>query len=280
MGKKEKITALLKANIGFLNALELNIGQASDCRENKKFNEVVGFCEQVVTVIETYYKEKKDLVFLDCSCGKSYLSFVLNYVLSKEFAINTYFYGVDKNPVLIEKCKAVKDILGFKNMCFINNKIIDVKPEKVIDIVVALHACDIATDEAIAKAIKIKARHILVVPCCENNIRNRLKEGHPLMNITDFGLLRYRFANILTEALRAQFLTGAGYSVRLVEIVSPKYTPKNLMIIAKRRRKNRKYSMNKFRNLDKMFNTEFVLQSFFDDAQRSNQNECYKVLCG
>ncbi|MCF6147233.1 MAG: SAM-dependent methyltransferase [Candidatus Kuenenia sp.] len=279
MGKRERITSLLKADTGFLKTLELNLEKPLDCRENKKFNEVIGFCEQVVAIIEAYYKEKKEIVFLDCSCGKSYLSFILNYVLSKEFALNTYFYAVDRNPILIQKCEMIKDILGFNNMCFINTRIIDVKPEKSIDFVIALHACDVATDESIAKAIKIKSKHILVVPCCENNIRNRLKEGHPLMNITDFGLLRYRFANILTEALRAQFLAGAGYSVKLVEIVSPRYTPKNLMIIAKRRKRNKKYNMTKFQKLDEMFNTEFVLQSFFDDTHLV-QNECNKALCG
>lgn len=278
MEKKEIIAALMTANVNFLNALGLNI-DVSISRENKKFNEVVGFCEQVITIIETFYKEKKEIVFLDCSCGKSYLSFVLNYVLSNVFALNTYFYAVDKNTAIIEKCERINSLLGFKNMCFINAKTIDVLPEKSVDFVIALHACDVATDETIAKAIKIKSRHILVVPCCENNIRNLLKEGHPLVYITDFGLLRYRFASILTEALRAQFLAGAGYSVKLVEIVSPKYTPKNLMIIAKRKKRNKKYNMNKFQKLDEMFNTDFALQSFFADTG-SNRSECYKAICG
>ena len=72
------------------------------------------------------------------------------------------------------------------------------------------------------------------------------------------------FADILTEGLRAQFLTGAGYHVKLVEVVSPKYTPKNLMIIA--RRKNRKYNMDKYKRLDEMFNAEFILKNYFNDC--------------
>ena len=208
----ETIGELLKSSKELLKIIELDIDQSSDERDIKKFNEVIGFCEQVVRIIEAYPHDK-EIVFLDGSCGKSYLSFVLNVILKKQFAVNTYFYGVDTNRILIEKCDRIKNSLGLRNMHFINGRIIDVQPEKPVDIVIALHACDIATDEAIAKGIKLEAKYIVVVPCCENQIRSRLKVGHPLVDLTDFGLLRYRFADILTEALRAQFLTGAGYHV-------------------------------------------------------------------
>jgi len=263
---KETIGELLKSSKELLKIIELDLDQSGDERDIKKFNEVIGFCEQVVRIIEAYPQDR-EIVFLDCSCGKSYLSFVLNIILKKHFAVNTYFYGVDTNRILIEKCDRIKNSLGCQNMHFINGRIIDVQPEKPVDIVIALHACDIATDEAIAKGIKSGAKYIVVVPCCENQIRSRLKVGHPLVDLTDFGLLRYRFADILTEALRAQFLTGAGYHVKLTEVTSPKFTPKNLMIIARRKKGNKRYNLDKYKRLNEMFNTEFVLNNYFSECE-------------
>lgn len=266
MKSKEAIEEILKSNEELLKILDLNVDHSGEDREIKKFNEVVGFCEQVLRIIETYTTDK-EIVFLDCSCGKSYLSFALNYIFSKRLVIKTFFYGVDTNRVLIEKCEQIRDILGFRNMYFINGRIIEVQPEKPVDLVIALHACDIATDETIAKGIKLGAKYIIVVPCCENQIRGRLKSGHPLVDLTDFGLLRYRFADILTEALRSQFLTGAGYHVKLTEIVSPKFTPKNLMIIARRKKEYGNCNMDKYKKLDEMFNTDFVLKNYFDECE-------------
>jgi len=268
---KETIGALLKSSKELLKIIELDLDQSGDERDIKKFNEVIGFCEQVVRIIEAYPQDR-EIVFLDCSCGKSYLSFVLNIILKKHFAVNTYFYGVDTNRILIEKCDRIRNSLGFRNMHFINGRIIDVQPEKPVDILIALHACDIATDEAIAKGIKLGAKYIVVVPCCEGQVRGRIKRGHPLVDLTDFGLLRYRFADILTEALRAQFLTGAGYHVKLTEITSPKFTPKNLMIIARRKKGNKRYNLDKYKKLDEMFNTEFVLNNYFNEQELGQDN--------
>lgn len=259
---KKNIAEELRSNKELLKALSLDIEKSEYGRDFKKFNEVVGFCEQVLRIFETS-TQNKERVFLDCSCGKSYLSFALNYILSKRFSFGTFFYGVDINSVLIERCELIKGRLGFENMQFVHAKIIEVFPEKPIDIVIALHACDTATDETIAKGIKLGAKYIIVVPCCENQIRGRLKNGHPLVDLTEFGLLRYRFADILTEALRSQFLKGAGYSVKLVEITSPKYTPKNLMIVARKKKGNKKFSMDGYKKLDEMFHTEFILKDYF-----------------
>ena len=267
---KNKIAEELKSGKELLKALSLDVEKSEDGRDFKKFNEVVGFCEQILRVVEAW-PQNKEMILLDCSCGKSYLSFALNYILSKRFSRETFFYGVDVNPVLIERCNRIKDSLGIENMQFVHAKIIEVLPEKSIDIVIALHACDTATDETIAKGIKLGAKYIMVVPCCENQIRGRLKNGHPLVELTAFGLLRYRFADILTEALRSQFLMGAGYSVKLVEIASPKCTPKNLMIVARRKKRDKKFSMDGYNRLDEMFHTEFVLKDYFRGYDMSRE---------
>ncbi len=264
MDQREAIGDYIKTRKELLQALSLNIERGCDERELKKFKEVVGFIDQVLQIIESFPCDK-EVVFLDCSCGKSYLSFVMNDYFRRHLTINAFFYGVDTNEMLVEKCNRIRDSLGYDNMHFISSRIIDVQLDKSVDLVIALHACDIATDETIAKGIKLAAKYIIVVPCCENQIRSRLKSGHPLVDLTDFGLLRYRFADILTEALRAQFLSGAGYFVKLVEVTSPKYTPKNLMIIARKKKGVSKFNMGKYEKLDEMFNTEFVLKDFFEE---------------
>src|SRR3990172_6999511 len=215
---KETIGELLRTSKELLKIIELDIEQTGDERESKKFNEVIGFCEQVLRIIEMY-SQGEEIVFLDCSCGKSYLSFALNIILKKQFAVNTYFYGVDTNRILIEKCDRIRNSLGFRNMHFINGRIIDVQPEKPVDILIALHACD-----------------------------------------------------ILTEALREQFLTGAGYHVKLTEITSPKFTPKNLMIIARRKKGNKRYNLDKYKRLNEMFNAEFVLNNYFNECELGQNN--------
>lgn len=264
--KKSVVEELLRSDKQFLETIAIRIEQTGDERNIKKFNEIIGFCEQIVPIISEYLL-KREVVFLECSCGKSYLSFAINYILSKQFSINTFFYGVDINQILIEKCKQISDDLGYRNMQFIKSRIIDFQPEKPVDLVLALHACDIATDEAIAKGIKLKAKYIIVVPCCQNQVRGSLKAGHPMIDITNFGLLRYRFADILTEALRAQFLMGAGYHVKFTEVTSPKFTPKNLMIIARRKKNSGKSNMDTYKKLNKMFNTDFVLENYFNQFE-------------
>lgn len=224
--------------------------------KRKKYDEIVGFCEHLFKTIFNMVG-KNEFVFLECSCGKSYLSFVINSILSSfSENLNHFFYGIDKNRIVIEKCVKIKSVLGYSNMEFIEGNTINYTPPRHVDAVLALHACDTATDEAIAKGIEIGAKFIIVVPCCQNQIRPQLKFGHPLTALTDFGLLRYRFANILTEALRSQFLRGNGYSVELKEIVSTKTTPKNLIIIARKKSKRKEHSLKSYNSLIKTFNIQ------------------------
>lgn len=259
-------STLNSANV-FLEHIGLKRNNNFCCKSNvKKFEEIIGFCEHLFKIIGNFNNKKFDqLVFLECSCGKSYLSFVINYLLENvNKSFTSSFYGVDKNKTLIDNCNKTKNILGYNNIFFEESRIIDFNPEKSVDIVIALHACDTATDEAIAKGMKIGAKYIVVVPCCQNQIRSSLKSGHPLTAITDFGLLRYRFSNILTDALRSQYLRGNGYSVELKEITSSRTTPKNLIIIAKKKNRKNKISLNAFNELSNIFDINFTLKEYFE----------------
>lgn len=240
---------------------------------HKKINEIAGFCEQIFKVVNKY-KKRSEIVFLECSCGKSYLSFVLSYIFEKEFNIKAFFFGVDTNSDLIQRCEDTRDILDYKNMVFEHGRTIDFNSDKKVDVVIALHACNTATDEAIAKGIKIGARHIMVVPCCQGQLRSQIKDNHPLTSVTQFGLLRCKLADILTDALRSQFLLGNGYYVELLEIVPPKLTPKNVLISARKIKNTNKRGLERYYQLNKIFNTNFSLQEYFTEQSLSEDQVC------
>ncbi|HHT9153171.1 MAG TPA: class I SAM-dependent methyltransferase [Candidatus Hypogeohydataceae bacterium YC40] len=233
-------------------------------REAKKLQEVAGFSAHIFRVASDLLKE--GLICLDCSCGKSYISFVLNYLLREMYGLKAAFYGVDTSLPLIERCKAIAALLGYENMSFWRGRTRQFEPPVPVDIVLALHACDIATDEAIAKGIQLGARYIIVVPCCQNQVRGQIKDEQTLRRLTEFGLLRYRFADILTDAIRAQVLRGAGYYVEMHEIVPPTVTPKNLVITARKTRSGKK-GMEGYKELSRLFGVhspiEGLLQELF-----------------
>ncbi|GAX62281.1 SAM-dependent methyltransferase [Candidatus Scalindua japonica] len=240
---------------------------------NKKINEIAGFSEQILKMIRKFGK-KKEIVFLECSCGKSYLSFVLSYIFERESNTIPYFFGVDTNRGLIQKCEETRDVMGYNNMVFNHGRTIDFSADRKIDMVIALHACNTATDEAIAKGIKVGAKYIMVVPCCQGQLRSQIKNHHPLTSVTQFGLLRSKFADILTDALRSQFLMGNGYYVELLEIVPPKLTPKNILISARKIKNTSKRNLEEYYQLNNIFKTNFSLQEYFCEQPLNDDRAC------
>lgn len=239
-----------------------------DRKKLKKYNEVAGVIEQVLKILPDLPTERP-CVFLECSCGKSYLTLVLDHVLRERFGRDARFIGVDSNPRLVEKCVAVQSELGRSNMTFCCSRTVDFQldPQDVsIDVTLALHACDTATDEAIAKGVQLMSSYILVVPCCQNQIRGQVKTGHPLTGITEFGPLRYHLANLLTEALRALMLRGAGYDVSMLEIVPPTLTPKNVMILARKIKRTPKRGIEDYIKLRDFFQVRPKLETLLPDV--------------
>jgi hypothetical protein len=273
LGKAE-ILSILEQEESIINYLKLRKHNGQLNKDvNKKINEIAGLCEQVLKVIEKYDRDK-EVVFLECSCGKSYLSFALNHILKEELNRNVFFFGVDTNKELIERCNETSSSLGYRNMVFKHGRTIDFVPDGNIDVVVALHACDTATDEAIVKGIKVGAKYIMVVPCCHGQLRSQIKAHHPLVSLTQFGLLRYKFADVLTEALRSLFLLGNGYYVELLEIVSPKLTPKNILISARKIKRKNKANLDRYYELSGMFNVNSRLNEFFQEHSTPENLAC------
>jgi len=169
----------------------------------------------------------------DCGCGRAYLTFAAYHYLNHVREVPATAVGVDADRELIDQCVALRDSLGWNGIEFHVSSIAEFEPAERPDIVLSLHACDTATDEAIAQGIRWKSRAILAAPCCQHELHHQLK-AESFRPVLRHGILRERLADIVTDAFRALILRIMGYRTSVVEFVSPDSTSKNLMIRAER----------------------------------------------
>ena len=197
----------------------------------RKYNQIDHYVELVAPMFEK--DDSEEIVLLDCACGKSYLSFVMNYYLHEVLRRRCRVIGVDINEHVIEESRAMAKRLGYHNMVFQCADLRTYQPPKNVTAVISLHACDIATDLALSTAIRARAKYIACVPCCHKELLDqyRLPGLEPL---TKFGVFKARFNDVLTDSMRALKLEAEGYKVSVVEYISPLDTPKNLLIRAVR----------------------------------------------
>ncbi|HBR02553.1 MAG TPA: SAM-dependent methyltransferase [Ruminiclostridium sp.] len=200
----------------------------------RKYNQIDHFVELLEPMLKELAKSRNELKIVDCACGKSYLSFVLNYYLKEVMKINCRFTGIDIKEGVIVSSKAIAEKLGYRNMNFVKGDIRTLLYEEEggavqPDLVISLHACDVATDFALAYGIRNRARGIIAVPCCHSELLNQYAY-EPFKDIIKHGVFKARLADVLTDGLRCMILEAFGYSVSAVEYVSPLDTPKNLLI--------------------------------------------------
>ncbi len=175
---------------------------------------------------------------LDCGCGSAYLSFAAYHYLNDVRGIPARLTGVDTNAGLIDRDNDHAAHLGYAGACFRKSAIIDYVPDAPPDILLALHACDTATDEAIAQGVRHGSRLILVAPCCHHELRGQLDQlemAEPFAPVLRHGIMKHRMAELLTDSFRALILRIMGYKTDVVEFVAPEHTDKNLMIRAVKR---------------------------------------------
>lgn len=197
----------------------------------RKYNQIDHYVELVAPMFEQ--DDSEEIVLLDCACGKSYLSFVMNYYLHEVLHRRCRVIGVDINEHVIDESRAMAKRLGYHNMVFQCADLRTYQPPKNVTAVISLHACDIATDLALATAIRARAKYIACVPCCHKELLDQytLPGLEPL---TKYGVFKARFNDVLTDSMRALKLEAEGYKVSVVEYISPLDTPKNLLIRAVR----------------------------------------------
>lgn len=173
------------------------------------------------------------LQILDFGSGKSYLTFAVQYFLERVKEIPCHITGVDLKKDVVESCASLARRLGISNMDFVCGDIASYAGTPP-DIVITLHACDTATDYALAFAVEQKAKAILSVPCCQKEINSQLRKDSnaQFAALLKRGIFRERFSALLTDAVRAQLLEERGYNVQVLEFIDMDGTPKNLMIRA------------------------------------------------
>ncbi|HJT58315.1 MAG TPA: SAM-dependent methyltransferase [Ktedonobacteraceae bacterium] len=200
-----------------------------------KFSQINEFLKLLEHTGELEQFEKTPVNILDCGCGSAYLSFAAYHYLNDVRGIPARLMGIDVNEMLIEKDNKESEHLAYTNACFQRSSIIDYQPDVPPDIVLALHACDTATDEAIAQGIRWQSRLILCAPCCHHHLQQQLQTVEPFAPVFRHGILKQRMGDMLTDAFRALILRMLGYKTDVVEFVSPEHTDKNLLIRAVKR---------------------------------------------
>jgi SAM-dependent methyltransferase len=232
----------------------------------RKYNQIDHFVELLVPLLQTLMAEKRELFIVDCACGKSYLSFVLNHFLLEGMKQKARFLGIDISAGVIASSQQSAKRLGYRNMTFLQGDLRTLLVEeggpvdRAPDLVISLHACDVATDYALAFGMRNRARAIVSVPCCQHELVNRIRTDDPMAELLRHGLLKARFADVLTDGLRCLMLEAAGYEVSCVEWVSPLETPKNLMIRAERKSGGNREKQAAYEALARRYHARLTLE--------------------
>ncbi|MBT9152699.1 MAG: hypothetical protein DDT35_00921 [Firmicutes bacterium] len=200
--------------------------------KRRKYYQVDRFVELLAHMLLSW-PQGEELVVLDSGCGKSYLSFALNYYLHEVLGKKCYFLGIDSNEDVIKTSKSIQQQLNYRNMEFTVADLADYTPMKKVNMVLSLHACDTATDHAIALGLYLQAQFIIAVPCCQAALTEEIDYGF-LQDVALHPVLKQRLADTITDGLRVLALEARGYKVSVVEYVSPLDTPKNIMIRAEK----------------------------------------------
>ena len=221
-----------------------------------KFRQINRYLEFVRDILPSLPREEgRTLQIIDFGCGKSYLTFALYYYLKVMNHYDIRVIGLDLKKDVIENCQALADKFGYDGLKFLVGDISSYNGTDSVDMVVTLHACDTATDYALAKAVQWNARVILSVPCCQHEL-NRQLHCEELEPILGYGLIKERMAALMTDAIRARLLEEQGYDTQILEFIDMEHTPKNILIRAVRRN-HIKYNAGK--NHEKLMQMEELL---------------------
>jgi SAM-dependent methyltransferase len=227
---------LLDADDEFWQAVGISSvdGKVKPTRQDK-YRQVEEFIRELDTVLKPeLLPTGRALRVVDLGCGNAHLSFAAYRYLTKMRGLDVTLVGVDVKRQARERNNALAAQLGWDGISFVEGTIAEA-PVDGADVVLALHACDTATDDALARAVKWQAPIVLAAPCCHHDIQAQLR-SHPTPGaygmVTRHGILRERLADILTDAFRAALMRMAGYRVDVVEFVPSQHTPRNTMLRA------------------------------------------------
>lgn len=229
-----------------------------------KFKQINRYLEFIEDILPSLPKNK-ELRIIDFGCGKSYLTFATYYYLSEIKGYSVNIIGLDLKEDVIRHCNELRKSYGYDKLMFMRGDIANYSQEDPVDMVITLHACDTATDHAIAKAVAWGAKVILTVPCCQHEL-NRQMEVEVLEPILKYGLIKERMAALITDGLRARLLEEFGYRVQVMEFIDIEHTPKNILIRAVKEKgeKSEESTMESYEKLKEFLSVDPTL---------------YKLLC-
>ena len=199
-------------------------------KKQAKFRQINRFLE-LLRDVEDKLPEDGTLRICDLCCGKSYLSFAVYHYFAHIRGREVRMTGVDLKPDVIAYCNDVAEKLHFDGLTFRHGDIGKYDAEEHVHLVVSLHACDTATDLVLAKAVAWGAEVILSTPCCHHELNHTL-QCPELSFIAEHSMLRQKFCDAATDALRLKLLESEGYAVAALELIDPEETPKNIMLRA------------------------------------------------
>lgn len=200
-----------------------------------KFRQINRYLEFIEDVLEELPKDRT-INIVDFGCGKSYLTFAMYYYLHVKEGRDISVTGLDLKEDVIRHCNELAEKLGYDGLHFEQGDIKGYEGMEHVDLVVSLHACDLATDYALEKAVKWGAEVILAVPCCQHELNRQIKND-VLSPVLQYGLIKERMAALITDAVRAQLLEEQGYDTQILEFIDMEHTPKNILIRAVKRGK-------------------------------------------
>lgn len=201
-------------------------------KKRAKYRQINRFVELLDDVYGKLPQEGM-LTVCDLCCGKSYLTFAVYYYLTEVKGRAVHLYGVDRKADVIAYCKETAAALGCEGLEFLAMDIMEFDPGTPIDLVISLHACDIATDVVLAYAIRRRAKVILSTPCCHHELFHTV-ESAEMDFILRHSILGQKFCDAATDSIRLLHLEAAGYNAEAVELIDPEETPKNVMLRAVR----------------------------------------------
>lgn len=239
----------------------------------RKLKQVYHLYRFIEPLLQELNEASAPLTLVDHGAGKSYLGFILYDLYFKNRQDNKgHIFGVETRSELVEKSQALQKKLGFERMSFVNmsvqNSLDSNKLPENIDIVTALHACDTATDDAIDFALQKKAKHIVIVPCCQAEVASLLRQNkkfalaNPLVELYRSPLHTREFGSHLTNILRVLRLEAHGYDVSVTELVGFEHSMKNELIIATQKNKNAKNAKERISALLSEFKIQELSERF------------------
>lgn len=197
-----------------------------------KYKQINRFIE----IVDDAFRQfgKNEVTILDFGCGKSYLTFIIYHYFTVIKKVKARVIGYDLKEDVVQHCNSVAEKYGYENLHFYVNDVTKGELFKgEVDMVITLHACDVATDFALFHAIENKVKYIFSVPCCQHEICSSIKKGGDFDLLLEHGLLKERFCALLTDSIRADILKKCGYETDVIEFVDFTHSPKNLMLRCK-----------------------------------------------